>query len=128
MTRELRFAIYTADLFATGKDEDNRAAVRAVPSDALDLVGLAVRAPHKAVDGVVRGLSRHLGAGRTPEPRRSTAAVLNEPEAQGQVCSFERLGTAARSTILPVPDETGVDGRDGRGQAPSLIAPVLPVR
>ena len=58
-TRELRFAIYTADLFATGKDEDNRAAVRAVPSDALDLVGLALRAPHKAVDGVVRGLKRH---------------------------------------------------------------------
>jgi hypothetical protein len=59
VARELRFAIYTADLFATGKDEDNRAAVRAVPSDALDLVGLAVRAPHKAVDGVVRGLGRH---------------------------------------------------------------------
>ena len=59
VTRELRFAIYTADLFATGKDEDNRAAVRAVPGDALDLVGLALRAPHKAVDGVVRGLKRH---------------------------------------------------------------------
>jgi len=58
-TRELRFAIYTADLFTTGKDEDNRAAVRAVESDALDLVGLALRAPHKAVDGVVRGLKRH---------------------------------------------------------------------
>jgi hypothetical protein len=59
VTRELRFAIYTADLFATGKDEDNRAAVRAVRSEELDLVGLAVRAPHKAVDGVVRGLNRH---------------------------------------------------------------------
>ena len=59
VTRELRFALYTADLFATGHDEANRAAVRAVPSEALDLVGLAVRAPHKAVDGVVRGLKRH---------------------------------------------------------------------
>jgi hypothetical protein len=59
VSRELRFALYTADLFATGRDEDNRAAVRAVPSEALDLVGLAVRAPHKAVDGVVRGLKRH---------------------------------------------------------------------
>ena len=59
VARELRFAIFTADLFATGHDDDNRAAVRAVPSDALDLVGLAVRAPHKAVDGVVRGLKRH---------------------------------------------------------------------
>jgi hypothetical protein len=59
VTRQLRFAIYTADLFATGKDDDNRAAVRAVPSDELDLVGIALRAPHKAADGVVRGLKRH---------------------------------------------------------------------
>ena len=59
VARDLRFAIFTADLFATGHDDDNRAAVRAVPSEALDLVGLAVRAPHKAVDGVVRGLKRH---------------------------------------------------------------------
>jgi hypothetical protein len=59
VSRELRFALYTEELFATGRDEDNRAAVRAVASDALNLVGLAVRAPHKAVDGVVRGLKRH---------------------------------------------------------------------
>ena len=59
LARELRFAVFTAELFATGHDDDNRAAVRAVPGDALDLVGLAVRAPHKAVDGVVRGLRRH---------------------------------------------------------------------
>jgi hypothetical protein len=59
VTRELRFAVYTAELFATGKDEDNRAAVRAVASEELDLVGIALRAPHKAVDGVVRGLQRH---------------------------------------------------------------------
>jgi hypothetical protein len=59
VARELRFAIYTSELFATGMDDDNRAAVRAVPSDRLDLVGIALRAPHKAVDGVVRGLKRH---------------------------------------------------------------------
>ena len=58
-TRELRFAIYTAELFATGHDDDNRAAVAAVPGAALDLVGLALRAPHKAADGVLRGLKRH---------------------------------------------------------------------
>lgn len=57
--RELRFAIYTAELFSTGHDEANRAAVRAVPSEALDLVGLGLRAPHKAADGVLRGLKRH---------------------------------------------------------------------
>jgi hypothetical protein len=59
LDRELRVAVYTADLFSTGRDEDNRAAVRAVPTAELDLVGLALRAPHKAVDGVVRGLKRH---------------------------------------------------------------------
>ena len=59
LEREAELAIYTHELFSTGHDDDNRAAVRAVPSEALDLVGLALRAPHKAVDGVVRGLSRH---------------------------------------------------------------------
>ena len=59
VARELRFALFTADLFTTGHDDDNRAAVRAVAGESLDLVGLALRAPHKAVDGVVRGLKRH---------------------------------------------------------------------
>ena len=59
MARELSFAIYTRELFETGKDEDNRAAVAAVASQDLDLVGLAFRAPHRAADGVLRGLKRH---------------------------------------------------------------------
>ena len=59
VARDLRFAIYTADLFTTGADDDNRAAVKAVETAALDLVGLALRAPHKAADGVLRGLKRH---------------------------------------------------------------------
>ena len=58
-TRDLRFAIYTAELFSTGHDEANRAAVRAVASASLDLVGVGLRAPHKAADGVLRGLRRH---------------------------------------------------------------------
>jgi hypothetical protein len=57
--REMPVAIYTAELFATGRDEDNRAAVKAVTTDGLDLVGLALRAPHKAADAVLRGLKRH---------------------------------------------------------------------
>jgi hypothetical protein len=59
LTRDLRVAIYTAELFATGADEENRAAVRAVPTDELDLVGLALRAPHRDADAVIRGLKRH---------------------------------------------------------------------
>ncbi len=57
--REVPFAVFTADLFATGHDDDNRAAVRAVATDALDLVGLALRAPHRDADALLRGLRRH---------------------------------------------------------------------
>ena len=53
------FALYTAELFATGHDDDNRAAVAAVATDALDLVGVAFRAPHRPADKILRGLKRH---------------------------------------------------------------------
>jgi hypothetical protein len=52
-------AIYTADLFETGHDEANRAAVAKVPGDELDLVGIAFRAERKTVDKVVDGLRFH---------------------------------------------------------------------
>jgi hypothetical protein len=57
--RGVPVAIYTADMFATGNDDDNRAVVRAVGTGALDLVGLGVRAGHRDVDAIVRGVSRH---------------------------------------------------------------------
>jgi hypothetical protein len=57
--RGVPIAIYTAELFATGHDEDNRAAVRAVRTDDLDLVGVGLRAPHRDADAVLRGLRRH---------------------------------------------------------------------
>ena len=57
--REVPIAIYTNEMFATGNDEDNRAAVRAVATDQLDLVGIAVRAPHRDADAILRGLNRH---------------------------------------------------------------------
>jgi hypothetical protein len=57
--RDLPVAIYTAELFATGRDEDNRAAIKVVATDELDLVGLALRAAHKPADAVLRGLKRH---------------------------------------------------------------------
>lgn len=57
--RGVSIAIYTYDMFATGNDEDNRAAVRAVPTDRLDLVGIGLRAPHRDADAVLRGLARH---------------------------------------------------------------------
>jgi hypothetical protein len=59
LDRGLPMSIFTADLFATGNDEDNRAAVRAVVRDALDLVGLAVHGPRNAVDKIVKGARMH---------------------------------------------------------------------
>lgn len=59
LDRGLPMSIFTADLFATGNDEDNRAAVRAVPRDELDLVGLAVHGPRNAVDKIVKGARMH---------------------------------------------------------------------
>ncbi|HEY0450162.1 MAG TPA: DUF2000 domain-containing protein [Actinophytocola sp.] len=57
--RGLPMSIFTAELFATGDDEDNRAAVRAVPRTDLDLVGLAVHGPRNAVDKIVKGARLH---------------------------------------------------------------------
>lgn len=57
--REVPFALYTAELFSTGHDDDNRAAVAAVATDDLDLVGVALRAPHRPADQILRGLKRH---------------------------------------------------------------------
>lgn len=57
--RELAMAIFTDELFITGHDEANRAAVRAVASDDLRLAGIALRARRKQVDTVVKGLRLH---------------------------------------------------------------------
>ncbi|MFC5217907.1 DUF2000 family protein [Streptomyces coerulescens] len=57
--RSLPRAIFTSDLFSTGNDRDNRAAVRAVPTGELDLVGLAVYGPRNAVDKVIKGARMH---------------------------------------------------------------------
>jgi len=59
MERGVRPAIYTSELFATGHDEANRAAVAAVPAPDLDLVGIAFRAERKVVDKVVDRLRFH---------------------------------------------------------------------
>jgi hypothetical protein len=59
LDRGIRPAVFTADLFATGNDEDNRAAVRAVGRDKLDLVGLALHGPKNAVDKILKGAHLH---------------------------------------------------------------------
>jgi hypothetical protein len=57
--RDVELAIYTQELFATGHDEANRSAVAAVPSEALDLVGIAFRAERKTADKVLDKLRPH---------------------------------------------------------------------
>ncbi|MEU2712460.1 DUF2000 domain-containing protein [Streptomyces sp. NPDC007205] len=59
LSRALPRAVFTSDLFATGNDRDNRAALRAVPTTDLDLVGLAVYGPRNGVDKVLRGSRMH---------------------------------------------------------------------
>ncbi|MFH9662976.1 DUF2000 family protein [Streptomyces sp. NPDC017248] len=59
LDRALPCAVFTSGLFATGNDRDNRAAVRAVPTAGLDLVGLAVYGPRNAVDKTVKGARMH---------------------------------------------------------------------
>jgi hypothetical protein len=59
LSRSLPRAVFTSDLFATGNDQDNRAAVRAVAKGRLDLVGLAVYGPRNVVDKVLKGARMH---------------------------------------------------------------------
>jgi len=59
VSRGVAMSVFTADLFATGNDRDNRAAVRAVKRSNLDLVGMAVYGPRGAVDKVVKGARMH---------------------------------------------------------------------
>ncbi len=59
LSRSLPRAVFTSDLFGTGNDRDNRAAVRAVGKDQLDLVGMAVYGPRNAVDKVLKGARMH---------------------------------------------------------------------
>lgn len=57
--REMRVAVYTREMFSTGHDAANRAAVRAVRSAGLDLVGLGLHGPRNAVDRLTKAARLH---------------------------------------------------------------------
>ncbi|MDG4832207.1 DUF2000 domain-containing protein [Solwaraspora sp. WMMD1047] len=59
LDRGLPMSVFTAELFATGNDLDNRAAVRAVARADLDLVGIAVFGPRNSVDKAFKGARLH---------------------------------------------------------------------
>jgi hypothetical protein len=57
--RGIPTALYTRELFSTGHDEANRAAVAQVPAHELDLVGIGLRGPRNVVDRIVKGARMH---------------------------------------------------------------------
>ncbi|NPV19677.1 DUF2000 family protein [Bradyrhizobium aeschynomenes] len=59
LSRDVKPALYTEDMFKTTHDDANREAVRAVARADLNLVGLAFRAERKVVDKVIDGLKFH---------------------------------------------------------------------
>ena len=59
LSRELPTAVYISQMFSTGHDAANRAAVKAVARDDLDLVGIAIRGPRNAVDRTFKGAVLH---------------------------------------------------------------------
>lgn len=59
LTRNVKPAVSTEDMFKTAHDAANREAVRAVPRANLNLVGLAMRAERKVIDKIVDGLKFH---------------------------------------------------------------------
>ncbi|WP_043147467.1 DUF2000 domain-containing protein [Serratia marcescens] len=59
LERELTLIPYVHAMFATGHDEASRQVFRAEDADNLDLVGLALRGPKKAVDKAIKGLALH---------------------------------------------------------------------
>ncbi|HET7535808.1 MAG TPA: DUF2000 domain-containing protein [Candidatus Didemnitutus sp.] len=52
-------ALFTTELFFTGNDHDNRAAVAQFATEELTLVGLGLAGPRPAMNKLLAGLSKH---------------------------------------------------------------------
>lgn len=59
ISRNVKAAVYSEEMFTTTHDAANRGAVSAVQRPDLNLVGLAFRADRKVIDKVVDGLKFH---------------------------------------------------------------------
>ena len=57
--RSVEISIYIKDMFATGDDEANRKTVACYETEALPLVGLALREERKIVDKITKGTKLH---------------------------------------------------------------------
>ncbi len=59
MERGARLSLYIGDMFSTGHDAANRAAVKRHAPEAMDVVGLALREDKRTVDKITKGARMH---------------------------------------------------------------------
>lgn len=59
MDRSVRLSLYIDEMFATGYDAANRAAVKEQHPDAMAFAGLALRDDKKTVDKITKGAKLH---------------------------------------------------------------------
>lgn len=59
LQRQITMLPYVFSMFSTGHDEANRQAFLVEDPSDMNLVGLALRGPKKAIDKAVKGLSLH---------------------------------------------------------------------
>lgn len=57
--RDVTMSIFPEEIFSTGNDVDNRAAVATIPYERLRLAGFAFRAERKIADKISKGLRLH---------------------------------------------------------------------
>jgi hypothetical protein len=59
MERGVRLSLYIEDMFATGHDAANRAAVKQHSPEQMNVVGLALREDKKLADKIIKGARMH---------------------------------------------------------------------
>ena len=59
INRGVDLSLYIEDMFTTGYDEANRAAVRQYGTDELQIAGLALHEDRKIVDKITKGARMH---------------------------------------------------------------------
>lgn len=59
MERGTQLSLYIEDMFSTGHDAANRAAVKQYTPEAMNVVGLALRDEKKVVDKITKGARMH---------------------------------------------------------------------
>jgi len=59
MERGVRLSLYIEDMFSTGHDAANRAALKQYRPEAMNVVGLALREDKRLVDKITKGARMH---------------------------------------------------------------------